>query len=196
MEMATGTVSNYMTTLGHALSEARTQFWFREAVSALEYMCVKGVAHRDLKTDNLLLVAQTEGGNPHVKIADFSFAVYVKAQVTRKVRLSTTPCGTREYMAPEIYSGAPYDSRFTDMWSAGIILFEMLTMKFPFPFNDRNMTNKDFVELAQNKAWKFPAAVENILSPEVKDLTYRLLEANPKKRFDASQALAHPFFKK
>ena len=193
MELATGTVSSYMTVLGHALSESRTQFWFREAVRALEYMCLRGVAHRDLKTDNLLLVAHSEGGNPHVKIADFSFACYVKDKVTKKIKLATTPCGTREYKAPEMFLGKAYDPRFSDMWSAGIILFEMLTMKFPFPFVDPNMTEKDFVDLARNKAWKYPSAVEASLSMEAKDLTARLLEFNPKKRFDASQCLAHPF---
>lgn len=195
MEMATSDMSKYIARLGHGLSEPRTQFWFREAMQALEYMCVRGVAHRDLKTDNLLLVAQHEGGSPHVKIADFSFACYVKDKITKKIHLMTTECGTREYMAPEIYSGTSYDPRFADMWAAGIILFEMLTMRNPFPFADQRMTNSDFVELAKDKAWKFPTKDESRLSSEAKDLTYKLLEANPRKRYDGSQCLAHPFLK-
>ncbi|MCK4333887.1 UvrD-helicase domain-containing protein [candidate division WOR-3 bacterium] len=92
----------------------------RQVLSALDYAHAKGVIHRDLKPENILL---TENGE--VKVADFGLARFLK-----KGSLAASVAGTPFYMSPEAWSG-----RFmpqSDLFSTGVILYEMLTGVLPF----------------------------------------------------------------
>lgn len=153
----------------------------------LEYLHSKGVAHRDLKTENILL-----DENQHVRITDFGFACFTYDKMGNKLLLSDTQCGTPEYMAPEIYSGKVYDARISDVWSSGIILFEMLTGDVPFQVvrgNPRVMIAKQM-----RREWHFPSAYVNIISDKAKDLTNILLQPLETRRIDTSTALRHAWF--
>lgn len=83
---------------------------------------------RDLKPGNILLTST--GGHVSAKIADFGFARILEA-----ARLATTLCGSPLYMAPEVLAEQQYDSR-SDLWSVGVILFEMLVGHVPFSGNN------------------------------------------------------------
>merc|ERR1711934_1259661 len=116
-----------------------------QLLEGLRYCHSRGVCHRDLKPENLLL----EGDS--IKITDFGFANYIsndeeeeKANefVSPSVDLHPKPrarlfsrCGTLPYVAPDMICATKtcgYDGRKTDMWSCGIILYEMLTGTRPF----------------------------------------------------------------
>ena len=84
-------------------------------------MHARGIAHRDLKLDNILLNVDK------VKIIDFGFAAFCKEGEKLKIF-----CGTPSYMAPELVRKAEYDGRQVDMWALGVLLFVMLTGTFPF----------------------------------------------------------------
>lgn len=92
--------------------------------SALDYAHRRGIVHRDLKPQNVLL---DEGGN--VFLTDFGIAKLVKDS-TRLTQTGAT-MGTPAYMAPEQWQGDILDAR-TDLYSLGIMLYEMLTGKLPF----------------------------------------------------------------
>jgi serine/threonine-protein kinase ULK2 len=83
---------------------------------------------RDLKPGNILL--SSAGGYVSAKIADFGFA-----RILETARLAHTLCGSPLYMAPEVLSEQQYDSR-SDLWSVGVMMFEMLVGHVPFSGNN------------------------------------------------------------
>jgi serine/threonine protein kinase len=105
----------------------------RQVLYALAYAHERGIVHRDLKPANLIV--QTLPQQPeHVKVLDFGFAKFLPgseldlgAQLTRAGHTFGSP----PYMSPEHATGSPVDGR-SDLYSVGIMLFEMLTGKRPF----------------------------------------------------------------
>lgn len=95
----------------------------REVCSALGYAHANGVVHRDIKPDNIQILP-----SGHVKITDFGIArIMEEPTLTADGQVFGTP----SYMAPEQVAGKPIDSR-TDLFSLGIVLFEMLVGRKPF----------------------------------------------------------------
>ena len=92
------------------------QAWhiFLNMIKGLNFLHLKGVIHRDIKLENILLSNDNE--KPQVKIADFSLAEFYKNKSL------TVKCGTPGFMAPEIFENEVYDER-VDIFSAGIILY-------------------------------------------------------------------------
>jgi len=85
-------------------SAARYKFW--QIISAVEYCHKKGIVHRDLKAENLLLDL-----NMNIKIADFGFSNHFKPG-----ELLATWCGSPPYAAPEVFEGKQYTGPEIDIW--------------------------------------------------------------------------------
>ncbi|XP_033340115.1 serine/threonine-protein kinase grp [Megalopta genalis] len=100
------------------------QKYFRQLISAVEYLHSKGIAHRDLKPENLLL-----DENDNLKVSDFGMATIYKYQ--GKERCLEKRCGTLPYLAPEIFVPRYY-AEPADIWSCGIILVTLLTGELPW----------------------------------------------------------------
>ena len=100
-----GEIFDYIARYGR-MSEARARSTFGQILSAVEYCHAKGVAHRDLKAENLLLDSQM-----NVKIADFGFS----NRFAPGERLSTW-CGSPPYAAPEVFRGKHYAGPEIDVW--------------------------------------------------------------------------------
>ena len=109
---------------------------------------------RDLKPGNILLASA--GAHVCAKIADFGFA-----RALEPARLANTLCGSPLYMAPEVLSEKQYDSR-ADLWSVGVMLFEMLVGHVPFSGNNI-MHLKKVIE--KNEAF-LPFDMREQLTPE------------------------------
>ncbi len=130
------------------------------------YYChsTSNIIHRDIKPENCLLDI-----NKTIKLCDFGWTT----RVTKKMR--TTFCGTFEYMAPEIIKEHPY-SKSVDIWSLGIILYEMLHGFSPFKGNGNP---KEIMSNIIKGKWNFQ---RQDLSEDVKRLITSLLLADENKR--------------
>ncbi|MBI0330684.1 serine/threonine-protein kinase [Burkholderia plantarii] len=107
---------------GSTMPVARALVWFAQLLDALAYAHEAGVIHRDVKPANLLIAPRGE-----CKITDFGIAQLDTGRLTQAGMLIGTP----RYMSPEQYAGAPVDAR-SDLYSAGVVLYEMLTGQCPF----------------------------------------------------------------
>ena len=102
-----------------------------QLLSAIKYIHLHKVIHRDLKLGNVFL-----GKNLEIKIGDFGLATRLEFSDERK----RTICGTPNYIAPEIIMGTTGYSYEVDIWSCGIICFALLFGKPPFETNDVKTT--------------------------------------------------------
>jgi len=109
-------------------SEPVARFYMAEIVLALEYLHKDGIMYRDLKPENLLLDA-----DGHIKMTDFGLS---KSGITSVGDGAQTFCGTPQYLAPEILRGVEHGTA-VDWWSAGVVLYEMVTGSTPFQSSNR-----------------------------------------------------------
>jgi len=127
MELITGKLLSDEIHECGALNAEQTTGIIAQVLSAVSYAHKNGIIHRDLKPDNIILVG--ERSNPRVKVLDFGIARMIGGE---NLTLAGEGFGTPAYMAPERITGAAGDDPRMDIYSVGIILFEMLTGKTPF----------------------------------------------------------------
>ncbi|NXD88015.1 MKNK2 kinase, partial [Halcyon senegalensis] len=181
----------------------------RDIASALHFLHNKGIAHRDLKPENILCESLDQVSP--VKICDFDLGSGIKLNSDCSP-ISTpellTPCGSAEYMAPEVVEAfneeaSIYDKR-CDLWSLGVILYIMLSGYPPFVGHcgsdcgwDRgeacHTCQNMLFESIQEGKYEFPDKDWAHISFGAKDLISKLLVRDAKKRLSAAQVLEHPW---
>ncbi|KAI4964223.1 hypothetical protein ZWY2020_006835 [Hordeum vulgare] len=109
-------VLEYVTAARGSLKEDEARRYFQQLINAVDYCHIRGVYHRDLKLENLLL--DTAG---NLKVSDFGLSA-ISEQAKADGLLHTT-CGTPNYVSPEVIEDKGYDGAFADLWSCGVILF-------------------------------------------------------------------------
>ncbi|KAG0451385.1 hypothetical protein HPP92_013784 [Vanilla planifolia] len=149
------------------LSEPTALRYFHQLLSALRFCHARGVAHRDVKPQNLLL---DRDGN--LKVSDFGLAALPEHR--REDGLLLTACGTPAYAAPEIARHHAYDGARADAWSCGVILFVLLAGFLPF--DDSNLP--EMYHRIHRRDYRFPPW----FSAASKRLISRLLDPNPETR--------------
>ncbi|XP_049849436.1 rho-associated protein kinase let-502-like [Schistocerca gregaria] len=157
------------------LAEPIARKFMCQLVSGLKYLNDRGIVHRDLKPHNLLLTSACETSST-LKIADFGFARFTSS-------LMQTRLGSPLYMAPELLlmSGPATYSSKSDMWSVGVIFWEMLTGRRPWAeAGDSEATLHQLVN-------KQRLALPNNISQAAKSLLRRLLEKDPAKRISCEE---------
>ena len=161
----------------NGFSEHKAFEYFIQILNAVYYLHSNNIIHRDIKPENILISADNK-----LKLCDFGWA----KELTLENR--STFCGTMEYMAPEIVGSENYDYS-VDIWSLGILLYELLFGHSPFKANTTN-------NIIQNiKSHELNYDNKN-LSNSCKDLIQKLLEMNPQKRLKLKDILEHSFIKK
>ena len=155
---------------------------FAQLISGVGYMHGKGLVHRDLKLENLLL-----DNNLNLVITDFGFV----NEFTRSNSLMKTSCGSPCYAAPElVISTEGYVGTKADIWSCGIILFAMLAGYLPWDDDPDNPGGEDIGKLYDyilTTPLKFPEYVT--LRP--RDLLRKILVSNPEHRLDMQGIKSH-----
>ena len=156
-----------------------------EILKALDYIHANGVVHRDLKPENIMV-----DENDHIKLIDFGIAGDTASRRLTYANF-TSMLGTPNYISPEQVKGKRGDGR-TDIYSMGVILYEMLTGKLPFTgptplaaMNDRLLNHP-----------LPPRVADPSVSPQLQEIIYRALERDPKNRYATAQEfirdLEHP----
>jgi serine/threonine-protein kinase len=159
----------------------------RQICEALGAAHARGIVHRDLKAENVLLTTR-RGERDFVKVVDFGIAkvTHEAKQLTRAGRILGTP----EYMAPEQCAGREVDGR-TDVYALGVLLYEMTTGRLPFE-------DADLATLVRRQMHEPPAPPSTVhpeagLPPALESLILRCLAKDPDARFarmaDVAEAL-------
>ena len=160
-----------------------------QITNGLLYLHSHQIVHRDLKPHNILVSRDEKNYDKFtLKIADFGFARFL-----RPCDLATTVCGSPVYMAPEIQYGIQYSSN-VDMWSLGIILYELITKKTPFPHVRTQYELAMELKSRGARPYCLPASVN--ASQELRNLIQKLLTIDPKKRMTFEEFTNDPFIHK
>lgn len=168
-----GTLSTKIAQEG-MLSESKARHYFIQTVYSMSYLHNQlKIAHRDLKAENIMLDLED-----NIRIIDFGLSREIPKGDFK------TKCGSPQYSAPEIYSEATY-TESVDVWSAGIILYYMVTGFFPFD----GITRSDMVKKILNNDVSFPP----FLKDDLQDLLKKMLDKNPKTRITFQEILNHPW---
>ena len=149
--------------------------YFIQMVNAVYFLHQNNIIHRDIKPENILI-----GENGVLKLCDFGWA----KEIT--VNNRSTFCGTIEYMAPEIVGSEKYDFG-VDVWSLGVLLYELLMGHSPFK------SNKEKNVMIKIKQHDLVFDKNRNLSENCINLINGLLDSNPATRFKIKDIFEHPF---
>lgn len=165
-----------------------------QTCQALAEAHARGVVHRDVKPENIVIDELPDGRNIHVKVVDFGIATFAAEgeDTIGKITKTGTVCGSPFYMSPEQCDGGKVDKR-SDLYSLGIVLFECLTGKVPFE-------SKDIYQVLTMQVKDPPPRLKKVrpdlqFSDEVELVVNKALAKEPDARFQTAQefwaTLAH-----
>ncbi len=163
--------------------QVRLLGYFREICMGISYAHARGVLHSDLKPDNIVI-----GEFGEVVIVDWGLAQLLGEQGKAQARAQMR-AGTPEYMPPEqiLNSGAAL-RKTADIWSLGVMLYELLT--FVLPFEGRNVA--ETLQSVTSHELELPSvrAPEHDISPQLDAIVARALERDPEARYTEVEAMA------
>lgn len=146
---------------------------FNEAAKALEYAHSKGVIHRDIKPANILIARDGT-----VKLVDFGIASS-KEETEQNLTRDGMTLGTPSYMAPEQFQNTKNVDERADIYSMGVMLYEMVTGKKPFP----GSFSAELLATIQKGRYVKPSKYNPKLSPLVKRIINKCIRAKSKRRY-------------
>ncbi|MEM6705965.1 MAG: serine/threonine-protein kinase [Acidobacteriota bacterium] len=172
---------------------------FLQFCRAVQFAHLRGVLHRDLKPSNVLV--SREQGDPVPKVIDFGIAKAIgplAASERTQLTGAAQPIGTPETMSPEQAHGSPLDVR-TDVYSAGVLLYRLLTGRYPF--NSEELPSSDWSQVQKTLSTVLPEAPSAVGSETAADLPTRrqreldwivlkALAKEPERRYQSMEELA------
>ena len=168
-----GSLSEHLQRFGR-MQEPEAQRIFRQLISAVQYCHEKGIIHRDLKSGNVLLDEEM-----NVKLADFGLS---SGYVGRQLR---NFCGSVPYVAPEVFLRQGYDGPGADVWSLGVILYEIITGKRPFTAKPSTMLPQKILTGQYRVPYFASFLCQNVLK--------KILTVDPANRASLEQLMKDPW---
>jgi len=152
-----------------------------QVLQALDYMHSKGMAHRDIKLENIMFTEKIKASSAcialNMKLIDFGLAYYEEFDKC-DFKAVDAP-GTSKYKAPEVIFNQTYDPRKVDLWSVGVLMYILICGEYPFLSMEDASTKRESYD---QPAW-------NSITRGTRKLVRALLEKNPNKRITAAQAM-------
>ncbi|XP_048209466.1 sperm motility kinase-like [Perognathus longimembris pacificus] len=160
------------------LFEDEARRLFRQIVSAVQYFHQNGIAHRDLKPTNILLDAKGDA-----KVSDFSLSIR-----TAPGQLLKDVCGALIFRPPEMFLHENYDGCKVDIWGLGVLLYFMITGKFPFKGMNFSQIRACVLEARYLAPFHLSARGRNII--------FQMLTPDPKRRPSIEQIMENPWLQR
>ena len=175
------TLKNYMTKKG-VLSLREIIGYTEQILRALSHAHAKGIVHRDIKPQNIMLLK-----NGIVKVTDFGIAKLPNAET---VTMTDKAIGTVYYISPEQASGNAIDAR-SDIYSLGVMMYEMATGRLPFTAD-----SPVSVALMQiNEAATPPREINNHMPRGLEQIIERAIEKSPENRYQSADEMLRQLMK-
>lgn len=206
----------YASNHGCCMLEPCVVHLIRQLLLALQHLSERGVEHRDVKPENLLLYSNSRDSRdqddmagtagrmrvpPHLKLADFGWANVPESSESIRVEAAVSGVGSLWYAAPELNPGAspladaPLGA--CDMWSVGVIAYLLLLGHSPFNVAlrepDNHAQEDKVIRLASEGSINTDERVWHCLPEEARDFITRLIQVEPAKRMTPLEAWSHPF---
>ena len=172
--------------LGSKIKEQKGKFfpedqildWFTQICLAIKHIHDRKILHRDLKSGNIFITH-----NGLVKLGDFGIAKCLAMTIDK----AKTVVGTPYYLSPEIVQNKPYNFK-SDIWSLGVLLYEMSVLKMPFDATSLPMLSLKIMR------GQYPS-LPNPFSRDIKNLISMMLQVEPTKRPTITELLRQPIIK-
>lgn len=161
---------------GKLLEEDTIMDWFVQICLGMKHVHDRKILHRDLKSQNIFLSNKKR----IIKLGDFGIAKVLK----HTMEVAKTAIGTPYYLSPEICEGKSYNNK-SDIWSLGIVLYELCTLRCPF---DASNLNGLVLKIIRGVYSPVPAH----FTPQLKGLVGLLLSKDPRARPNINQILSMP----
>jgi serine/threonine protein kinase len=186
---------------GHSVDEPQARIWFRQLLSALGHLQQKGVCHRDISLDNIMV-----DENDHLVLIDMGMALRVPytdpvnySRVTdvsegqgRRFIQAQGQGGKLMYLAPEIVNrDEAFDGFAIDLWASGVVLFVLLVGLAPFKW--AHESDKRYAKISKGNLREMMEGLNIPISEEACDLLQNMFWRDPAQRLTLAQVEAHPW---
>lgn len=163
---------------GKNFSEHQILDWFTQTCLAIKHIHDRKILHRDLKSQNIFLTQ-----NGLVKLGDFGIAKCLKNTVEK----AKTVVGTPYYLSPEIVQNKPYSFK-SDIWSLGILLYEMCALKMPFDASNLASLSLKIIKGSYNP-------LSTVYTKDLRGLVASMLNVDMNKRPSINEILRQSIIK-